>query len=125
MALCAGSLLHSPTTPFVFLPAQNAYACAVNSSDRIAEQMNELRQRFRVRCSERGAALADACEKADMEAIRSLAHDITGSAGLFGFPDLSQEARRLSDACRLCSDDEAVEAGRALSASLLAAARGD
>ncbi|MFC7537265.1 Hpt domain-containing protein [Sphingomonas sp. GCM10030256] len=94
--------------------------------DRISDQMKLLRQRFRVRCAERGAALSQACDEGDLEALRGLAHDITGSAGLFGFPALSQEAQRLSEACRLGSDEATFRLARELSASLLAvAAEGD
>lgn len=90
--------------------------------DRIAEQMRALGQRFRLRCSERGSALSRACDERDLASVRSLAHDVTGSAGLFGFPALSQEAQRLSEACRDGCENETLEMARALSASLLALA---
>jgi HPt (histidine-containing phosphotransfer) domain-containing protein len=98
----------------------------MEARDRIADQMEVLKQRFRVRCAERSRALDQACRHQDLPMIRSLAHDITGSAGLFGFPALSEEAQRLSDACRELSQDEAFAAARALCASLSAvAAEGD
>ena len=90
--------------------------------DRISEQMLVLRERFRLRCAERAAALSRACDETDLDAVRGLAHDITGSAGMFGFPALSEQAQRLSDACRLGRDEETFRAARMLSASLLALA---
>jgi HPt (histidine-containing phosphotransfer) domain-containing protein len=82
--------------------------------------MEILRTRFRARCGDRSASLLSACELRDLTAIQGLAHDITGSAGLFGFPSLSEEARNLSDSCRLGSAAEGtLSAARALSASLL------
>lgn len=97
-----------------------SYTSAVTPDDQIKQQMEMLRQRFRVRCAERGAALSRACDEAHLEAVRGLAHDITGSAGLFGFPDLSHEAQRLSEACRTGGDETTIRLARTLSASLLA-----
>ena len=91
-------------------------------NDDISKMMTVLRQRFTVRCAERAAALSRACDASDLETVRSLAHDITGSAGMFGFPALSDEAQRLSGACRLGRDEETLRAARMLSASLLALA---
>jgi HPt (histidine-containing phosphotransfer) domain-containing protein len=98
----------------------------VDGSERIAEQMALLRARFRERCLDRSRSLSRACDEADLLTIASLAHDITGSAGLFGFPALSSEAKALSNCCRSEDEQEAIAAGRALSASLLrVAAEGD
>jgi HPt (histidine-containing phosphotransfer) domain-containing protein len=93
--------------------------------DLIAEQMMALRKRFRERCEERGRDLLAACARRDRERVRGLAHDITGSAGLFGYPRLSEEAGSLSDKCRSGADEDAFEAARALGASLFAVAAGD
>lgn len=95
------------------------------SSDDIAEKMEILRTRFRARCGERSASLLYACERGDAEVIQKLAHDITGSAGLFGFPSLSEQARQLSDGCRDgIADERTLSAAAALSASLLRVAEG-
>ena len=98
------------------------YGFVMAVEDRIAEQMRVLGQRFRVRCSERSVALSQACDERDLASVRSLAHDITGGAGLFGFPALSQEAQQLSEACRNGCEEETFRMARALSASMLALA---
>jgi HPt (histidine-containing phosphotransfer) domain-containing protein len=94
----------------------------MEAQDRIAEQMNVLRKRFRSRCAERSEALLRACEKKDLPLLGSLAHDITGSAGLFGFPALSEKAQHVSELCREPNDEEAFAAGQALAVSLKAVA---
>ena len=89
---------------------------------QIAEQMRALRRRFRERCKERGRDLLVACEERDRGKLENLAHDITGSAGLFGYPTLSEAAGELSAKCRAGADDAAFKAARDLCASLLTVA---
>jgi HPt (histidine-containing phosphotransfer) domain-containing protein len=89
---------------------------------QIAEQMRALRRRFRERCQERGRDLLIACEERDRGEVENLAHDITGSAGLFGYPALSEAAGELSAKCKAGADDAAFETARVLCASLLAVA---
>jgi HPt (histidine-containing phosphotransfer) domain-containing protein len=92
----------------------------MDSSDCIAERLAVLQARFRARCVDRSASLSAACKAGDLTAISSLAHDITGSAGLFGYPTLSEEASNISELCRGgVADEPTIAAARALSASLL------
>jgi HPt (histidine-containing phosphotransfer) domain-containing protein len=92
----------------------------MDSSECIAEKLAVLQARFRARCVARSESLCSACNVGDLAVIRSLAHDITGSAGLFGFPRLSEEARNLSDRCRDgVVDEPTIAAAMALSDSLL------
>jgi PAS domain-containing protein len=63
-------------------------------------------------------------EARDVEAIQRLAHNIAGSAGLFGYASLSQEAASLSACCRTGSADDVLGAARAMSGSLEALGAG-
>ena len=90
----------------------------MEAPDRLTEQMEILRTRFRLRCNEQAEALLKACASPNVAAIQQLAHNIAGSAGLFGFPILSEEASGLSECCRSGRTHEILSAARAMSQSL-------
>ncbi|MET0181158.1 MAG: Hpt domain-containing protein [Novosphingobium sp.] len=64
------------------------------------DRMAALRERFGARCAERGEQLAAALADGDREAVVRIAHDLAGSAGMFGCPELSRAAQRLEEAAR-------------------------
>jgi len=61
------------------------------------ERLREVRKRFITRCGERADQLEEAGAAGNRAAIASVAHDIAGTAGIFGFDDLSIEARALDE----------------------------
>ena len=69
------------------------------------EKMEQLRERFRSRAGEDRARLIIALEQGDRGTVRHLAHGLSGSGGVFGFPEISQAAEELEDKA-----DEGAEA---------------
>lgn len=61
------------------------------------EKMEQLRTRFRARAGEDRAKLIIALQQGDRETVRHLAHGLSGSGGIFGFPEISQAAEALED----------------------------
>lgn len=59
------------------------------------ERLEGLRKRFIARCGERADQLELALSQGRREQVASIAHDIAGTGGIFGFDDLSIEARSL------------------------------
>lgn len=94
---------------------------------RLAEQMAALRARFLARCPQHCEALLEACTQADVGTIQRLAHNIAGNAGMFGLPELSDQAAELSACCHLGNEHDIVKAARVMSRSLAnaATAKGD
>jgi HPt (histidine-containing phosphotransfer) domain-containing protein len=80
------------------------------------DRMAGLRQRFRDRCGDRAEKLRSAMASGDAAALAAVAHDLAGSAGLFGFEELSREAQTCELAARKpgASDDELRLRGAAL-----------
>jgi HPt (histidine-containing phosphotransfer) domain-containing protein len=64
------------------------------------DRMAALRERFGARCGERAAQLAAALADGDRDAVVRIAHDLAGTAGIFGYPELSCAAQRLEEAAR-------------------------
>lgn len=60
--------------------------------------MDELRARFAGRSQADREALQTAWAAGDRDALQRLSHGLAGSAGLFGYPDLSNAARGLEEA---------------------------
>jgi HPt (histidine-containing phosphotransfer) domain-containing protein len=77
------------------------------------EKMQGLRQRFRARCLDRAEQLRAVIASGEAPALIALAHDVAGSAGLFGYGELSAEAQRLEAAAREPSPDKAALAALA------------
>ena len=59
------------------------------------ERLREVRESFIARCGERADKLEDALSEGRRGEIAGIAHDIAGTGGIFGFNDLSVEARAL------------------------------
>ena len=69
-----------------------------------------LHQRFLERTEGERRLLVD---KPDREAMEKVAHQLSGSAGMFGYHELSEAAAALEDALRGAGSDEEVERLRA------------
>lgn len=78
----------------------------------IETEIEALRQSFRARLPDRIGALRAAVEAADAAAMADAAHGISGSAGLFGYPDLSAAAEALELAALKAAKGDAAEATR-------------
>lgn len=75
------------------------------------ERMAALRLRFVDRAREECKAIAAATGASlDRDTLRRRAHAIAGSAGLFGFGDIGEEAARLEEAIDEDAPDEQVRA---------------
>lgn len=79
--------------------------------DAIATEMQVLTRAFVERLPGRLDELADAMAAVaarpgaeTLFALERAAHGISGSAGLFGFPELAQAAASLEETCRLIDD---------------------
>jgi HPt (histidine-containing phosphotransfer) domain-containing protein len=79
-------------------------------------RMAQLRERFRTRAADDRERIAAALDAGDLREIHRLAHALSGSAGVFGFPQVSEDAAAVENAI-----DEARPAGEigALCAQLL------
>lgn len=74
------------------------------------DRFSAMQDRFRGKCSDDSQTLAEisiAPDRGTGEALERLAHRISGSAGTFGFPDLSLAANRLET---LLTGEESTEA---------------
>ena len=60
-------------------------------------RMAALQQRFRARAGEDGARIAAAFAAGDLETVRNLAHGLSGSGGVFGFPEVSKDAQAVEN----------------------------
>lgn len=68
--------------------------------------MAQLRLRFIVRAREERIRLTEALESGDTALVKTLAHGLSGSAGVFGFPAISAEAAAVEDAIDEGADGE-------------------
>lgn len=73
------------------------------------ERMAVLRARFVARAAEQRAQLAAALLAEDRDETRRLAHGLSGSAGVFGFPEISADAQALEEAVDEGADSEALK----------------
>ncbi len=80
-------------------------------------RMAALRERFRVRAATDGERIAAALSARDLDTVRTLAHGLSGSGGVFGYPQVSMDAQAVEEAI-----DAGAEAGevKALCDRLLA-----
>jgi HPt (histidine-containing phosphotransfer) domain-containing protein len=67
-------------------------------SGEFNERMERLRQRFRQRSGGDRAALEAALERQDTVEMKRLAHSLSGAAGIFGYPVISERAAALEAA---------------------------
>lgn len=79
------------------------------------DRMAALRGRFTERCPSDAAALRQAWTDRDHAELRRILHGLAGSAGVFGYSELSASAREIEDAL----DSEAEEAIEARLRALL------
>jgi HPt (histidine-containing phosphotransfer) domain-containing protein len=61
-------------------------------------RMPALRERFRARAGSDGDRIAAALAAGDLDTVRSLAHGLSGSGGVFGFPQVSEDAQAVENA---------------------------
>lgn len=80
----------------------------VPAEDSGIDPMQELRDRYRVHLREEAVQLAHQPELTDVEAIRKRVHKLAGSAGNFGFTQVTEAARACETAIRSGDDDETI-----------------
>jgi HPt (histidine-containing phosphotransfer) domain-containing protein len=61
-------------------------------------RMAALRERFRARAADDRASILAARDAGDLAEVGRLAHGLSGSGGVFGFPQLSADAQALENA---------------------------
>lgn len=66
----------------------------------MTDPLEALRPLFMARCGEDLAGLRRAREEGDASALARLAHSLAGSAGSFGFPEITRLARIVDEGCR-------------------------
>ena len=82
----------------------------------LEERMAALRARFVERAREERVAIAEAMDGAlARDALRRRGHSIAGTAGLFGFDEIGEDAKALEEAIDEDASDREV---RALAAAL-------
>ena len=69
------------------------------------EKMAQLRQRFLVRAEDERGQLIAAATAGDRSEMRRLAHGLSGSAGVFGFPEIGLDAQALEEAVDAGADE--------------------
>ncbi len=69
------------------------------------EKMAQLRERFLTRAQEERAQLIAAVAAGDGAELRRLAHGLSGSAGVFGFPEIGLDAQALEEAVDAKAED--------------------
>lgn len=79
-------------------------------------RMTVLRERFQRRTRDKRAYIAAALEAMDLERLTHASHHLAGSAGIFGFPEISRAAERLETSIRNRQSDADL---RLLGAELL------
>lgn len=62
------------------------------------DRLADLRARFVERVGKDRAAMSAALDAKDHIAMRRIAHSLTGNAGIFGFPEITDAARAIEDA---------------------------
>lgn len=70
------------------------------------DRLAALRQRFLVRAAEDAAAIETDMAAGAWDDVGQRAHRLAGNAGLFGFPDITHDARALEEAIDEDARDE-------------------
>ena len=126
-ALHAVLARHLPSAGTASPPATPAAAAPAPPMDPLAAAMAQIRQRFLAKVPEERATLAEALRQATSgegrDALAQLAHRLKGSAGTFGFHEISSAAAALERAAK--SPDDPVEAPAAVLDQAFAALQSD
>jgi HPt (histidine-containing phosphotransfer) domain-containing protein len=85
--------------------------------------MKQIVHEFVRNLPERSSAILRACQGSDVEAVRRLAHQLSGSAGGYGFPGITDAARAVEHAIRDGLGPEVLQERVDLLASLCRRAR--
>ena len=96
--------------PAVTQPAQapaQADGGAIRSQFADDPEMSELIEAFVARLPETADAMAEAMANNCFDELRRLAHQLKGSGGGYGYPSLTEQARKLEDSAR-AADGEAA-----------------
>ena len=80
------------------------------------QRMAQLRERFVARAQDERAQLIAAIATMERSEIRRLSHGLSGSAGVFGYPEIGHDAQALEEAVDGGADDDEL---RRLSAKLI------
>lgn len=62
------------------------------------DRMEQLRARFILRAQDEQAAIATAVAAMDRDEVKRIAHGLSGSAGVFGFAEIGNEAQAVEEA---------------------------
>jgi HPt (histidine-containing phosphotransfer) domain-containing protein len=89
--LRGGAKRHSPSCGFA-LEVRKFRQCEEKVDDKIDDELLEM---YIAEMPDRIEAFRVAFESNDRDGLKRLAHQLAGSAGSYGFPLLSQRARRL------------------------------
>jgi HPt (histidine-containing phosphotransfer) domain-containing protein len=73
-------------------------------------RMAALRERFRVRAADDRATILAARDAGDFAQVARLAHGLSGSGGVFGFPELSADAQAVENAIDAGAKPEEIAA---------------
>jgi HPt (histidine-containing phosphotransfer) domain-containing protein len=73
-------------------------------------RMAALRERFRVRAADDRASILAAHDAGDFAQVGRLAHGLSGSGGVFGFPELSADAQAVENAIDAGAKPEEIAA---------------
>ena len=74
------------------------------------DRLAVFRQRFLARAAEDAAAMKAELDVEAWDDLRRRTHSLAGNAGLFGFPEITDEARRLEEAIDEDEGDEEIVA---------------
>jgi len=97
---------------------------AIKSQFADDPEMSELIEAFVARLPETADAMAQALANNCFDELRRLAHQLKGSGGGYGYPSLTQQARKLEDSARAADGEAARLALGELQATVHAAVAG-
>jgi signal transduction histidine kinase/CheY-like chemotaxis protein/HPt (histidine-containing phosphotransfer) domain-containing protein len=97
---------------------------AIKSQFADDPEMSELIEAFITRLPEMADAMAQALANNCFDELRRLAHQLKGSGGGYGYPSLTQQARKLEDSARAADGEAARLALGELKATVRAAVAG-
>jgi signal transduction histidine kinase/CheY-like chemotaxis protein/HPt (histidine-containing phosphotransfer) domain-containing protein len=106
--------------PAATQPAQ-ADGGAIKSQYAGDPEMSELIEAFVARLPEMADAMAEALANNCFDELRRLAHQLKGSGGGYGYPSLTEQARKLEDSARAADGEAARLALNELKATVHAA----
>jgi len=89
---------------------QNKATEALISSFADDEDMLELVEMFVEELPSRAKSIESALNEQDLATLKSLAHQLKGAAGGYGFPAITEMARDLEETCEMQGDLEKLKA---------------